>query len=335
MGGAIGEADPYSPLNPGSIGLLRNAIVLMQADPEYRKLQIRDRPLRTSIARFPLFMGAMPLGSRWAIALSASTLLDRTWATVTRDTQDVGGDLVGYTSTERSDGSIADIRLAVSFAPAAWLRIGVGGHAYSGRIMLEEAAVFDDTARFVPATEETTVSFGGNAVSLGLQTLWPRVGAIGVSYRMGSGLRAYDDGSRTVGSGSVPDHFGASLVFLGIRGTTLAVRAARDRWSQMEGLSQTFKAHEGWDIGIGGDVSGPAFGGDSPIALRLGMRWRTLPFSADATPVRERTGSGGFAFPMAGGRVELSIGALYSTRTGSGNSSENAWTLSTGFAVRP
>jgi hypothetical protein len=42
---------------------------------------------------------------------------------------------------------------------------------------------------------------------------------------------------------------------------------------------------------------------------------------------------------MSGGRVELSFGALYATRTsGSGGSagvSENAWTFSTGFAVRP
>lgn len=334
MGGSIGDADPYSPLNPASIGLLRNPIVFMQAQPEYRKMQLGDRSLKTSLARFPLFMGGMPLGSRWAIALSASTLLDRTWTTATRDTQQFGTEMIGRTVTQRSDGSIADTRLAMSFAPTTWLRLGIGGHAYSGRVVLEDLVVFDDTLRFVPASEQAAISFGGNAVSVGAQTLWPRVGAIGVSYRVGGGLRAYD-GSETVGRGSVPDHLGVSLVYLGIRGTTLGVRAARDSWSKMRGMSRTLHVHEGWDIGVGGDIAGPAFGADTPLGLRLGGRWRTLPFSARGSAVRERTASGGFAFPMAGGRVELSIGALHSTRTSSGTPSESAWTMSTGFAVRP
>ena len=50
--------------------------------------------------------------------------------------------------------------------------------------------------------------------------------------------------------------------------------------------------------------------------------------------VKERTFSGGFGFPMGGGRVELHLGALRATRT-SGNTTENAWTISTGFAIRP
>ena len=332
MGGAIGEADPFSPLNPASIGLLTSPIIFFQAEPEYRSLRVGGQLLRSSVSRFPLFLGSMPLGSRWAVSVSASTLLDRTWETTTRDTQIVAGDAIAATVLNRSEGSIADLRLAVSFASTKWLRIGLAGHAYSGRDVLRTARTFDDTARFVRDTQQTTLSFGGNAVSIGAQTLWPRVGAIGVSYRRGGSLHTYN-GDEIVGTGSVPDHFGVSLVYLGITGTTLGARAARDAWSNTKGLSASMNVHEGWDVGLGADVTGPRFGG-SPVGLRIGTRWRTLPFSATTTPVKERSLSGGLGFPMAGGRVELDLGAVRATRT-SGITSENAWTISTGFGVRP
>jgi hypothetical protein len=332
MGGAIGEVDPLSPINPAAIGLLMTPIIWFQAEPEYREVQVGTKTERTSVARFPLFLGSMPVGSRWGVAVSASTLLDRTWETTVRDTQVVSGDTLAGTFASRSDGSIADLRLAVSYATTSWLRIGVAGHAFSGRDVLRVARNFDDTLRFAADTQRTTLSFGGNAISVGAQTLWPRVGTIGVGYRHGGSFHTYS-GNTIVASGSAPDHVGVSLAYLGINGTTLGVRAARDSWSRLRGLSASMNVHEAWDIGVGADVTGPRFG-DTPVGLRAGARWRTLPFSADAKPVKERTVSGGFGFPMADRRVELHLGALRATRT-SGTATETAWTISTGFAVRP
>jgi hypothetical protein len=332
MGGAIGEIDPFSPINPASIGLMVTPIIWFQAEPEYREMRIGTQTQRTSVARFPLVLGSMPLGSRWGVALSASTLLDRTWETTVRDTQVVSGDSVLSTVANRSDGSIADLRLAVSHATTRWLRIGVGGHAFSGRDVLRVSRNFDDIVRFAADTQRTTLSFGGNAVSVGAQGLWPRLGTVGVSYRHGGSIHTYS-GNTIVGSGSAPDHIGVSMAYLGVTGTTLGVRAARDSWSRLQDLSKSMHVHEGWDIGIGADATGPKFG-DSPVGLRAGVRWRTLPFSADTTPVKERTLSGGIGFPMASGRVELHLGALRAKRT-SGSATENAWTISTGFAIRP
>jgi len=334
MGGAVGEADPMSPLNPAAIGLLNSAVIMMQAEPEYRTLRVGDRTVRTTISRFPLFMGALPLGSRWAMSLSASTLLDRTWETVVRDSQVINGDSVNSTVTQRSEGAITDLRLAVSFAPRPWLRLGVGAHALSGSDVLQTLRTFDDTVRFVTDGQRTVLGFGGNALSVGAVTNWARRGAVGVTYRRGGSMRTYR-GNTTVGEGAAPDHLGLSLVYLGIRGSALAVRAAKDDWSKLEGMAPTLNIHEGWDVGVGADVSGPRFGSNA-IALRLGGRWRTLPFSADATPVKEQTWSGGFAMPLGLRRaVELNMGILRASRTGSAGLRESSWTLSTGFAVRP
>jgi hypothetical protein len=112
------------------------------------------------------------------------------------------------------------------------------------------------------------------------------------------------------------------------------VRAAKDGWKSLEGIAPTLSIHEGWDTGVGADVTGPAFGG-SPISLRAGGRWRTLPFSAAGVAVKEATWSGGFAVPMARGDVQLNFGVMRSSRKGGPDMSESAWTISTGFALRP
>jgi hypothetical protein len=339
MGGATGETDPVSPLNPAAIGLLNAAILAFHVEPEYRDIRVGDRSLSTTVSRFPLFMGAMTLGGKWVVSLSSSTLLDRTYQTTTRDSQVVGGDSVKSTLTERSEGALNDIRLALSYSPSPWLKIGLGGHALSGSDVVQTVRAFDDTLRFATDAQRAVVGFGGNALSVGAVTMFPRVGAIGVSYRRGGTVRSYDD-DVVVGSGRAPDHFGISAVYLGIRGTALAVRAAKDNWSQLEGMARTLDIHEGWDFGVGADVTGPRFGA-SAIGLRAGGRWRTLPFSPGSSPVKEKTWSGGFVIPFARRTVELHFGALRSSReydliaTEGGPASEKSWTLSTGFSVRP
>jgi hypothetical protein len=335
MGGAIGEVDPLSPLNPAAVGMLRKSIIMMQAEPEYREVKANAASQRSSVARFPLFLGAMPLGTRWVVMASASTLVDRTWGTSAREVQMVGVDTVGATVNQSSAGSLADVRVALSYKVREWLQLGFGGHAYTGNDVLRTIHAFDDTVRFSADTLRTALGFGGKAFSTGALAYWPQVVAIGVTYRRGGTLNTYQ-GTKIVPArvGSAPDHFGVSAEYLGIKGTTLGLRVARDQWSRLKGLSPTLIVHEGLDLGAGADVMGPRFGG-AQVGLRFGARSRTLPFSSSATAVRERTLSVGFGLPLASQRAELSVGALRAARTGPVGQSENAWTISTGFLVRP
>jgi len=335
MGGAIGEVDPLSPLNPAAVGRLRRSIIMMQAEPEYREVKAGTASQRTSVARFPLFLGSMPLGARWAVMASASTLFDRTWGTSAREVQVVGVDTVGATVSQSSAGSLADVRVAVSYKVREWLQLGFGGHSYTGNDALRTIRAFDDTVRFSVDTLRSALGFGGNALSTGVLVFWHQVATIGVTYRRGGSLNTYQGTKKVPGrAGSVPDHFGISAEYLGIRGTTLGLRVARDQWSRVTRLSPTIIVHEGLDIGAGADILGPRFGGGQ-VGLRFGARARTLPFSSSATAVRERTLSVGFGLPFASQRAELSVGALRAARTGPVGQSENAWTISTGFLVRP
>ena len=335
MGGATGETDPFSPLNPAAIGLLGGAIITMQAEPEFRVVVVGPVTQRTSVARFPLFQGAMSIGARWGIGVSASTLLDRTWETTTRDTQMISGQPVPATVSEQSDGSIADTRIAVSYAIRPWFRVGLGAHAISGRDQLHTIRAFDDTERFATDTQATILSFGGHAMSIGTAISIGRTAVIGASYRAGGGLNS-ETRTEQVGSGSVPDRMGISVVYTGINGAALALRVAKDQWSSLRDLAKNLNIHEGLDVGAGAEVNGPTVGANL-IALRFGGRWRTLPFSPNATAVKEQTYSAGFSLPMARSRIELNVGGLYAVRANDAMAGvkEKAWTISTGFSVRP
>jgi hypothetical protein len=99
------------------------------------------------------------------------------------------------------------------------------------------------------------------------------------------------------------------------------------------------------EFGVGADVAGPRLGG-SPILLRVGGRWRELPFGVRAvvlralpaaSDIRETAYTGGIGLPLAAGRVVIDFGAQRATRSSDTRSdvSEQAWTLSFGLRVRP
>ena len=334
-GGALGEIDPLSVSNPSSILNLGGTALYFQAEPEYRKLRAKGQAESSTIARYPLILGTMRISSSIAAGLSATNLLDRSFSTTTHGTVNVGGTDIGSTNTFSSDGAIADVRLALAWEPAQWLHLGLGAHAISGDNRLNSTQVFDDSTRYAKLVDTSTVSYVGNAFSGGAEIYLGRQGVIAASYRRG-GTMSLKHGDSTKAQARVPDRIAFSAAYLGIRGSTIAVRTAHDTWSNMAGLGSAGLAiHDGWDTSVGADVLGPRLIGRS-LQLRAGGRWRTLPFGVGTTPVRERSLSLGFGTLIARGRAALDVAGIRSMRDAAGvDVNESAWTLSFGITVRP
>jgi hypothetical protein len=334
-GGALGEIDPLSVSNPSSILNLGGTALYFQAEPEYRQISVNGQSESSTIARYPLILGTMRLSRSVAAGLSATSLLDRSFSTTSHGTANVGGVDIGSTNTFVSDGAIADIRLAVAWEPAGWLHLGVGAHAITGDNRLNSTQVFDDSARYARLVDTSTVSYVGNAFSGGAEVYLGRAAVIAASYRRG-GTMSLKRGDSTKAEARVPDRIAFSAAYLGIRGSTIAVRTARDTWSNMAGLgSAGLSIHDGWDTSVGADVLGPHLLGRS-LQLRAGGRWRTLPFGVGTTPVRERSLSLGLGTLVARGRAALDVAGVRSMRDATGvDVSESAWTLSVGITVRP
>jgi len=110
-GGALAQFDPQSAINPASIGASDQPLLFLQYEPEFRRLTTASATQKTTTSRFPLAIAALPIGSRATIAVSVSTLLDRSWQTTTTRDEFVGADKTTLTENVRSLGAIDDVRL--------------------------------------------------------------------------------------------------------------------------------------------------------------------------------------------------------------------------------
>lgn len=344
-GGAVSEIDPLSVTNPAALLNLGGSALYFQAEPEYRTVRSGSTLDHSTIARYPLIAAGIPLTPSLFAGVSASSLLDRSFQTTARGSQVVGGSTVTSTNTFKSDGAIADVRLALAWAPIPWLHLGLAGHAITGDNRLTSQQHFDDSTRYATIRDTSTVTYVGTALSGGIEAYAGRYGVVTASYRRGGPL-SLKHGDTTLTTARVPDRLALSAAFLGIRGTSIAVRTAKEDWTQMAGLgSPGLPISEGWDTSVGADVLGPRFAGRS-LQLRAGARWRTLPFDVQpilptggfgpAGSVSEKSYSFGAGTLLSRGRAALDLTAIRATRRSSATAvQENAWTLSFGVTVRP
>ena len=76
-GGAIGEIDALSLVNPAALSFIGTTTLFFQLEPEYRRVIVGSANEGTTTARYPLFAGLIPVGSNWVVGLTSATMLDR------------------------------------------------------------------------------------------------------------------------------------------------------------------------------------------------------------------------------------------------------------------
>lgn len=340
-GGAFGDMDPRSPINPAAVAGRSGTQVFMQYDPELRTLTGPNGSSSTTTARFPNVGLLLPAGSHLTFGASASTLLDRSWATQSTRVETFGpdpSDTTSSTRTLRSDGGITDLRLAAAYALNARVRFGIAFHGYTGSDRVTASNIFPDTLRYRTVTQVSDLAFTGTAVAAGLDVEMPGNFEVAVSGQKGGTARMYA-GDTVLATAHAPDRYSGSIAFTGLPGTVIAVRGGRELWSRMAGLSTTgAPAVDANEISAGLESFGPRIGG-YPILVRLGARRRTLPFpvvtATGTSDVQETSFGGGLGIPIAFDRVTLDISALRSSRTGVAGISEHAYNLSFGLQVHP
>src|SRR5205823_2599562 len=334
-GGAIAEIYPISLVNPAALGFIGTTTLFFQIEPEFRSVIVGNTKDNTTTARYPLFAAVLPIGANWAIGVSSATLLDRTWTTSTPSVLVLGTDTVNSTFTSGSSGSINDLRVAAAWAPFTYLRVGLGRQLKSGNDRLFVGHTFSDNAAFGNFADSSTLSFDGGAVSAGLELVAPKLAIASVSFRKGGRLNATRSDT-ALGHANVPDRLGFSLAYIGAAGSEVAIRTALDKWSSLNGLNRgSSHAVDAWDTSIGADIAGPHLG-SQPLMLRLGGRWRTLPYEAgpNNNKVKEQSLNAGVGTTFAGGRVLTDVTLAHARRDANLGITERAWTLSIGLGIR-
>lgn len=347
VGGGTAEMDPASALNPAAAALWGTTVVFMQYEPELRTVKTASGSARTTTARFPMVGISVPLVRRLTAQVSASSFLDRTWNSASETRQDIGGTPVDAIEFFSSNGGITDFRLALAYYASPRFQVGVAGHVFSGenRITIEQR--FPDTVTFSGTTQRSDISYGAFGASGGL--VWRPASALGfgASIRVGGDMET-QAGDSVLSSAKLPMRYGVSAVYSGISGLGLSARAGFDEWSAMQPLRRqgsNMRAFDSWDYGVGADVAGPRIGRRT-VTLRLGARYRGLPFGAgeaaggEQSQVNELALSGGFGIPLGIGRSQLDVGVVRATRklesaVMADPVRESAYIFSFGVRVRP
>lgn len=332
-GGALAEMDPLSPVNPASIAALGTRLLFFQIEPEFRSVTSNNGTERTTTARYPNVFGALPIQGL-VVSLGSSTLLDRTSTTVFNTTQTLStNEVVPITTRFKVDGAMDDVRLGAGWAPARWLRLGLGAHAITGHNLVSITQSFADSSSFASFTQQRILGFSGGAVSAGVQFVSKSINAAFSARRCGN-LDLTDEDT-VLSKAKVPNRFGASIAYTGIANSAISIRTSRDEWSSLRGLGAPgLNPVDAWDTSIGADMAGPRLG-ERIVFLRGGFRTRTLPFTAADNRVKENSITGGLGTAFAGNRVLMDLAVIHASRSAALQASERAWTLSLGISIRP
>lgn len=334
LGGSIAESDPLSPVNPASLSSWGRPGLYLQYDPEYRTVQAGGSSSHTLTARFPMIAGAINIGQRFTLGLSATTFLDRTWEVTRNGYVLSGADSTLYGEKFSSNGAINDLRAALAYSILPNLSIGVGAHVLTGQNRLLITRALADTATAI-FNERSTLSYTGHSASAGINWRPIKVLSLGISGDAGGTLHSFRNDT-SLSTARVPKRFGFGGTFGGVSGVLLSANAEWNGWSSLNGLGDA-DAHavDGWDYGVGAEIRAPSLFGQE-IPVRLGYRKRILPFEAADAEVHESDYSFGIGIPVARGRSRIDLSVTRANRTADlPDVSEHGWILSAGFFVRP
>lgn len=338
-GGGLAQFDPQTSVNPASISNSGDPLLFLQYEPEFRRLTSGSVTSHSTTSRFPMVVASVPIGTQASIGISVATLLDRSWATSTTGDQEIAGERATVTENVKSIGAINDIRLAGGWIPNGFIQLGLAGHVFTGQNRLFFQQTFPDSLHFVPVEQVSNLDYTGFAVSAGAIIHPLSVLALAVSGRKGGKLDARS-GDTIVTSARIPDRYGAAISYAGISGATISAQVGRDQWSSLNGLgSSDAKAVDAWDTGLGIEAAGPRVL-DRVVLIRLGARYRTLPFVAAGAEVRELSFAGGLGAQFSRNRAAFDITLQRASRSTDasatvGSVRERAFTLSLGLRVRP
>ncbi len=339
-GGGLTEFDYDTPINPAAIGLAGEPRLYLQYEPEFRKLTNGSATSSTITARFPVVSVLVPAGSHATFGVSVSTFLDRSSATATTRTLDVAGTNATITENNRVIGSINDIRFAAGWAPNQKLQFGLGGHVFTGQNKDFFSQTFPDTLKFTAITQTSTLGFTGYGVSAGVLVRASRVLGFGLSALKGGNITARASGDTVVSEAKIPDRISAGLSYEGIPGSSISAHVSHETWSRMNGLGGPLgaAAADAWDSGLGLEAIGPKIA-DRQTILRLGARYRTLPYEAAGDKVKELSFAAGLGAQFFQNRAAFDFGVERAARSPNASSlsalSERSYIFSFGLHVRP
>jgi hypothetical protein len=336
-GDALAMFDPEVTLNPASLAAWRATSGWAVAEGSRRSFDPGSGALSLTATRFPVIGFAGVLGPRVVLAVTASDFLDRNWSVEQTDTVAPRGTPVVATDRTRSLGGVTDLRAAMAYRTSIFT-FGVGLHALTGSTVTTVDRTFPDDSSYRAFTQQQNTSYSGVGISLGMLVSPVAKLLAGASVRFSGRLRATT--GDTAASVPMPVELNVGAAYQPVAGVTVSGTVGRAGWgTAADALAAAGQARsrDVWSFGIGAEAAMLRLG-RGLLPLRLGYRWRQLPFpipsAAGVIPLSEHAVTGGLGFDTAGGRATVDLGLDSGSRT-AGALSESFTTLYVSLAIRP
>lgn len=338
VGGGFTLFDPESAVNPAALAAWQFTAGWAVAAGSDHSFETGSGTSSLAATRFPVIGFAGNVGSRLVAGVMVSDYLDRNWSVQQTDTVAPRGVPVVADDQTRSLGGVSDVQVAFAYRlPNAAL--GLGLHAFTGSTDVSVSRQFPVDSAYRPFTQQQTTSYTGVGMSLGAVLTPVSKLAIALNARLNGSLRAST--TDTAASIRLPLELSAGLLYQPVAGIQLTASAGYAGWSAAaNGLAAVGQARsrDVWNVGAGVEAAVLRVG-RGLLPLRVGYRWRQLPFPIGATqtagsPLSEHAVGGGLGFDTAGGRATVDLGLEAGTRT-AGDLSETFTTLFLGLTIRP
>jgi hypothetical protein len=333
MGGGFALLDGESVVNPASLTAWHGTAGWAVAAGSNHSFDTDAGTSSLSATRFPVIGFAGAVGARVIVAVSASDYLDRNWSVEQTDTISPRGVPLVVSDQTRSLGGVTDIRAAMGYR-LSWLAFGVGLHALTGSTETTVKRRFPDDASYIPFTQQKTTDYRGVGISFGALVTPVSKFVAGASVRFNSRLRASTVDSATRVALPLEANFGA--FYTPVPGVMATAGVGYAGWggasSALAAAGQTGSRNV-WSVGVGMEAATLRFGGGL-LPLRVGYRWRQLPFPIDNSGLSEHAYTGGVGFNAASGRAEVDVAIEAGTRS-AGALRETFTTVFLGLTVRP
>ncbi len=320
-GGAFGPFDPLSPLMEAAIADVGRLTATAAGGTSHRDAEVGGTTTALRATRFPLMGVAGQVTPRLAVAVGFTTYLDKSWDVTLRDSALLRGVVQRYTDEITSDGSVADVRLALASRVSRRIAIGGGVHLLAGSTRMTAERRFDDST-FHTVRQLAEVRYDGFGVSGSLLIGLTQGLSLAAWVRSDNRLRA-KVGDTTSAVSDLPWMAGGGVLFAPSPSVRLGASTAWRSWSKA-GTG----AFDTWSWSAGAEF------GSRRMPFRLGARGGTLPFGPGATAPTEIAGAVGTGRAFAQGRALLDLGLERLQRRG-GGLTERMWTVLVGLTVRP
>ncbi len=334
--GATAMFDPEMALNPAALARWRSVAGWAVGAPTRRTFTGPAGDAEQQTVRFPLFGFASPIRARLAVGVSFSDYLDRTYTVEVRDSVvlPLRGTTERYRDAGRSVGGVSDFALGAGYRLSRSVALGAAYHYYLGSTRLAAQRAWDNNAVFEDVTLASNTDFRGMGIGAGVMVSSPRFEAA-ASGRLNGRLLS-DNSTGSQARTPLPHEFSAGLRWEAAPGVYLNASGQWHGWSRADAdlrAAGQEGAHDTWGFGAGAEVlSTRLLKVRTP--LRVGYRWRQLPFTNLGAELDERAYSGGVGFNFAGERTTVDI-SVERGRRSAGGSDESFTSVFVGLTVRP